>query len=99
GADTHRCCVRAFSGYGQVERALLAGGLQHTRIRPSFLMQMLLRDAHSIATQGVIIGPYRNVPWMWVDARDVGSVATAALMDERHAGQVYTVTGAEAITF
>lgn len=99
GADMHRCCVRAFSWYGQVERALLASGLQHTRLRPTFLMQILLKDAHSIATQGVICGPYRNVPWLWVDARDVAGVAAAALIDDRHAGQIYAITGAEALTF
>lgn len=99
GADTHRCCVRAFSWYGQVERALLASGLEHTRLRPTFLMQMLLKDAHSIATQGVICGPYRNTPWMWVDARDVAAVASAALTDGRHAGQIYSITGAEALTY
>jgi uncharacterized protein YbjT (DUF2867 family) len=99
GADVHRCCVRAFSWFGQVEEAVIASGLQHTRLRPTFLLQNLLNDASTIATQGMVCGPYRNIPWTWVDARDVAAVAAAALTDARHAGQIYTVTGAESLTF
>ena len=99
GADMDRCCVRAFSWYGQVEKALLASGLEHTRLRPTIWMQSLLKGAAEIASQGVIYGPYRNVPWVWVDARDVAAVATAVLTHEQHNGKCYTLTSSEALTF
>lgn len=99
GADTSSCCVRAFSWYGQVEQALLASGLQHIRLRPAFVLQSLLRATSQLVHQGVIFGPYRNAPWVWVDARDIGEVAATVMTTEAHNGQVYTVTGAEALPF
>lgn len=99
GANTNSTCVRAFSWYGQVEEALLASGLQHVRVRPSFTLQSLFAGAPDIIDQGLIYGPYRTVPWLWVDARDVGEVAVAAMTNEAHDGQIFTVTGSEAISF
>ncbi len=99
GANTRSSCVRAFSWYGQVEEALLASGLKHVRLRPSFTLQSLFAAAPDIMDQGLIYGPYRNVPWLWVDARDVGEVAAAAMTNEAHDGQIFTVTGTEAISF
>lgn len=99
GANTETCCVRAFSWYGQAEQALLASGLAHVRLRPAFVLQSLLRVAGEIVRSGVVYGPYRNVPWTWVDARDVGAVAAAAMTSDAHDGQVYTITGAETIPF
>jgi uncharacterized protein YbjT (DUF2867 family) len=34
-----------------------------------------------------------------IDARDIAAVATAALVDDGHAGKTYTLTGPEALTF
>jgi uncharacterized protein YbjT (DUF2867 family) len=99
GANTSACCVRALSWYGQVEEALLASGLEHVRLRPAFVLQSLLRVAQEIVRDGLIYGPYRNAPWAWVDARDVGAVAAAVLSSEVYNGQVFTVTGSEAIPF
>src|SRR5690606_35559716 len=68
-------------------------------LRPTFFMQNLLRFANSIAEQGVIAGPFRSSKWTFVDARDVGAVGAAALLDSAHAGRAYVVTGNESLTY
>ena len=62
-------------------------------------MQNLFRFAPSIAQQGVIAGPFRSSKWTFVDARDVGAVGAAALLDPSHDGRAYVVTGSESLTY
>jgi uncharacterized protein YbjT (DUF2867 family) len=97
GADL--CCTRVLRWLGQAENTIATDALAITRIRPTFLMQGLLDFADSIAQQGLIAGPFRSTKWTWVDARDVAAVAVCALTDARHAGNTYTVTGAETLTY
>ena len=99
GANACRCCVRTLRWLGQVEQALQTSGMAATHLRAAFFFQNLLSFGESIARQGVIAGPFRNIKWPWVDARDVGAVAAAALMDSAHAGRSYDVTAAEALTY
>lgn len=99
GANAGLCCARALRWYGQAEESVATSGLEVTRLRPTFLMQTLFEFAPSIAQQGLIAGPFRSSPWTWVDARDVASVAVAAMKDSAHAGRVYTVTGSESLSY
>lgn len=99
GADSHRCCVRLFSWFGQVEDAIQASKLKHTRLRPTFYFQNLLSYADQVTSQGVIAGPFRQVPWTWVDARDVGAVAAITLTNAQYAGGAYTLTGPDLLTY
>jgi uncharacterized protein YbjT (DUF2867 family) len=99
GANAGLCCTRALRWLGQAEDSVAATGINVTRLRPSFLMQTLFEFAHTIAQQGLIAGPFRSAQWTWVDARDVASVAVAALRDPAHAGRTYTVTGAESLNY
>ncbi|HEX6260339.1 MAG TPA: NmrA family NAD(P)-binding protein [Woeseiaceae bacterium] len=99
GANASMCCARVLRWFGQVELKAEASGLGVTRLRPTNLMQNLFEFAASIAQHGLIAGPFRSTKWTWVDARDVGAVAAAALLDPAHAGCTYTVTGAEALTY
>jgi uncharacterized protein YbjT (DUF2867 family) len=98
-ANPDLCCTRVLRWLGQAETTISTGALAITRLRPTFLMQNLLEFAASIAQQGLIAGPFRSIKWTWVDARDVAEVAVAALTDSKHAGQTYTVTGAETLTY
>jgi uncharacterized protein YbjT (DUF2867 family) len=82
-----------------LEKLAQGSGLQVTCLRPTFFMQNLFEFGSSVAQQGLIAGPFRDIHWTWVDARDVGAVAAAALLDESHAGATYTVTGAESLTY
>jgi uncharacterized protein YbjT (DUF2867 family) len=99
GADPHMCCARMLRWYGQAEVSVAAAGLGVTRIRPTMLFQILLEFSQSITQQGVIAGPFRSTRWAWVDARDVGAVAAAALRDPSHVGRTYTVTGSELLSY
>jgi uncharacterized protein YbjT (DUF2867 family) len=98
-ANADMCCIRVLRWLGQAETTISTDSLAITRLRPTFLMQNLLEFAESIARHGLIAGPFRSNKWTWVDARDVAAVAIAALADDRHAGQTYTVTGAESLTY
>ncbi len=100
GANPQMCCARALRWLGQAETGVAAcPEVAVTRLRPTYLLQMLFEFAPTIAQQGLIAGPFRSNPWSWVDARDVAAVAVAALKDPSHAGRIYTVTGSESLSF
>lgn len=100
GANPQMCCARVLRWLGQAETSVAAcPDVLLTRLRPSYMLQMLFEFAPSIAQQGLIAGPFRSTPWSWVDARDIAAVAVAALKDPSHAGRIYTVTGPEALSF
>jgi uncharacterized protein YbjT (DUF2867 family) len=99
GANAELCCARALRWLGQAEQSVGSSGLGVTRLRPTTLLQMLFEFTPGITKHGVIAGPFRSTKWNWVDARDVAAVAVAALQDPAHAGQTYTVTGAELLSY
>jgi uncharacterized protein YbjT (DUF2867 family) len=99
GANSEICCARALRWLGQLEKLAQTSGLQVTYLRPTFFMQNLLQFGGSVASQGLIAGPFRDGQWTWVDARDVGAVAAAALLDDSHAGRTYTITGTESLSY
>lgn len=98
GANSGMCCVRALRWWGQLETAI-SGFPNVTHLRPTFLMQMLLKFYSSVGQQGLIAGPFRSGKWTFVDGRDVGAVAAVALMDPKYAGHTLTVTGSEELTY
>lgn len=98
GADSGMCCVRALRWWGQIETAI-SDFPSVTHLRPTFLMQMLLKFYSSVGPQGTIAGPFRSGKWTFVDGRDVGAVAAAALVDPKYAGRTLTVTGSEELTY
>lgn len=99
GADASFCCARALRWLGQAENTTGCGELTVTRLRPTTLMQNLLEFTPSIAAHGLLSGPFRSTRWTWVDARDVGAVAVAALRDRAHDGRTYTITGTESLSY
>jgi uncharacterized protein YbjT (DUF2867 family) len=79
----------------QAELELEASGLDWTHLRPSYFMQNLLIQGAS----GTLALPFANRPVNLVDVRDIAAVAVVALTGQGHAGQVYDITGPEALTF
>jgi Predicted nucleoside-diphosphate-sugar epimerases len=84
----------------QSEEMLKASGADWTVLRcawfaqnfdEGFLYEALLDD--------VVRLPVGPVPEPFVDADDIAEVAVASLVDERHIGKLYELTGSEAITF
>nr|WSX53846.1 NmrA family NAD(P)-binding protein [Streptomyces sp. NBC_00974] len=84
-------------GHHAVEEHLRASGLTHTILRPYAFMQNLLRLAPTVA-QGVILGTTGDAPCNYIDCRDIGDIAAAALTRSDCAGGTYTLTGPEAVS-
>jgi uncharacterized protein YbjT (DUF2867 family) len=99
GANACQCCVRTLRWLGQVESALQNSSINTTRLRAAFFFQNLLKFSDSIVREGLIAGPFRNIKWPWIDARDVGAMAAALLTDTTHAGNAYDVASPEALTY
>ncbi|HEX5597892.1 MAG TPA: NmrA family NAD(P)-binding protein [Micromonosporaceae bacterium] len=91
---------RGETGAGEAERAVRKSGAAWTVVRCSFFDQNF--SEHFLldgARGGVLAFPAGEVREPFVDLEDVADVATAALTDDRHAGQVYEVTGPRLLTF
>ena len=71
-------------------------GMRTTHIRPEAYMQNL--TAFGWLSPGTLVNLIGEARWSWVDARDVATMAAAALLDpEAHAGKVWRL-GTEAAT-
>ncbi len=80
------------------EQAVLDSGLPWTFVRPVNFMANDLSWAAQIQAQGVVRGAYGEARTVPIDERDVAAAAVAALLDERHLGQAYTLSGGQALT-
>lgn len=91
----------AYLPHAKIERLLRRSGLQWTFVRPSYFMQNLettLRD--DVRTRGEIFLPAGKLPFLWVDADDIGRAIAVILQNPgEHAGRIYTVTGSAHIAF
>jgi uncharacterized protein YbjT (DUF2867 family) len=81
-----------------VERAVEAAGVEWTHVRPNGLMSSTLTWAETIRAEGVVRAPYGAAAYAHVHEADVADVAVAALLEDRHVGKKYIVSGPESIT-
>ncbi|WUA84306.1 NmrA family NAD(P)-binding protein [Streptomyces sp. NBC_00207] len=89
--------VAVSRGHHAVEEHLRTLGMNHTVLYPYAFMQNLLRLAQAVA-QGAILGAMGEAPCNYIDCRDIGDVAAAALTRPDLAGGAYTLTGPEAVS-
>ncbi|MEU7726871.1 NmrA family NAD(P)-binding protein [Streptomyces sp. NPDC040724] len=89
--------VAVSRGHHAVEEHLRRVGMKHTILYPYAFMQNLLRLAPAVA-QGALLGAMGEAPCNYVDCRDIGDVAAAALTRPDIAGGTYTLTGPEAVS-
>ncbi|GBF08232.1 NAD(P)H azoreductase [Deinococcus aerius] len=82
----------------EVERHIEASGLTWTFLRPSWFMQNYATMNADMIRGGTLYEPSGDARTSFVDARDIAAVAVAALTEEGHAGQAYTITGGEALS-
>lgn len=83
----------------QLEEAVEASGLEWTHLRPGeFAANKKDMWGHSIRTEGVVRSAYPDVQGVPVHEADIAGVAVAALLEEGHNGNIYTLTGPEALT-
>jgi len=81
-----------------VELAVQRSGVEATFVRPDeFATNILWKWGSSIRRQGVVRGPYRRAKRALLHEADIADVVVAALVQDGHAGQTYTLTGPEAL--
>lgn len=89
---TTRIAMRA------LEDTLRESGLEWAVLRPGGFASNALWWADSVRTQQVVAAPYGDVGVPVVDPSDIAEVAAACLVEDRHSGGVYELTGPEVIT-
>lgn len=81
------------------EAAIQASCVPFTFIRPSGFMANLLAWAHDIKTEGVVRSSAGNGGRPFIHSEDVAAVSVAALLGEKYAGRILSITGPESLTF
>ena len=81
-----------------LEDTLRGSGLEWTILRPGGFASNALWWAESVRTQQLVAAPFGDTGVPVVDPADIAAVAAASLVDDRHAGGVYELTGPEVIT-
>ncbi|MFE0103667.1 SDR family oxidoreductase [Streptomyces sp. NPDC059009] len=81
-----------------LEDALRESGLDWAVLRPGGFASNAFAWAESVRTQGVVAAPFGDVGVPVVDPEDIAAVAAACLVDDRHTGGVYELTGPEVVT-
>ncbi|MDX2438240.1 MAG: NAD(P)H-binding protein [Acidobacteriota bacterium] len=84
----------------QCERIVQDAGIEWTVVRASWFNQNFSEGEFlEMVLAGEITLPAGEVGEPFVDADDIADVATAALTEDGHAGQIYEVTGPRLLTF
>jgi len=82
------------------EEAIQNSGVEWSIVRASWFFQNF--SEHFLlepVVAGEVAFPAGQVAEPFIDAEDVADVAAAALLDDRHTGQLYEVTGPRLLTF
>ncbi|MEU1492698.1 NAD(P)H-binding protein [Streptomyces sp. NPDC005776] len=82
----------------ELEDTLRESGLEWTILRPGGFASNALWWAESVRAQQVVAAPFGDVGVPIIDPADIAEVAAACLLDDRHIGGVYELTGPEVIT-
>ncbi|MBF6087989.1 NAD(P)H-binding protein [Nocardia cyriacigeorgica] len=86
---SHGAVAQAF------DAAVRQSGLEWTILRPGAFHSNAFAWAPSVRNARTVAAPFGDVGLPIVDPRDIAEVVAAALQSDRHAGQVYTLTGPE----
>ncbi|KIA65703.1 NAD(P)H-binding protein [Nocardia vulneris] len=80
------------------EAAVWASGVASTVIRPLGFMSNALHWAGTVRVHGAVHAPYGQGRIAVIDPRDIAAVAVAALTTDAHLGQIYTLSGPQALS-
>ncbi|HEY0746021.1 MAG TPA: NmrA family NAD(P)-binding protein [Steroidobacteraceae bacterium] len=95
GADRNRMVP-----HYAIEQHLMRGPMHWTMLRAAFFAQNLTGPYREDIRSGVMVLPAGQGKVAYVDARDLGEVASMALREPgRHAGCAYHLTGADSLSF
>ncbi|MEV0292408.1 NAD(P)H-binding protein [Nocardia sp. NPDC050710] len=89
------------AGYARLaafENAIRESGLEWTLLRPGGFFSNTGAWAESVRNERVIAAPFGDVGLPSVDPADIAAVAAAALREDGHVGQIYTLTGPDLST-
>jgi len=81
-----------------VEDAVKAAGVDWTILRCGGFATNTLTWAASVRAEGVVRFPYGEAALALIAEQDIAAAAVRVLLDPGHAGQTYTLTGAESLT-
>ncbi|MFT7837983.1 NAD(P)H-binding protein [Saccharothrix sp. BKS2] len=81
-----------------LDRAVEAGGLDHTFLAPVEFMSNALEWADQVRDGGVVRDGFAGMRSAVVHDADIAAVAATALTTDGHAGREYWLTGPEALT-
>ncbi|MFI6892528.1 SDR family oxidoreductase [Streptomyces sp. NPDC050256] len=82
----------------ELEDVLKESGLEWSILRPGGFASNALWWAESVRTQQLVAAPFGDVGVPVIDPADIAAVAAACLLDDRHIGGAYELTGPEVIT-
>jgi uncharacterized protein YbjT (DUF2867 family) len=85
--------------HGDLDKYLKDSGVDYTILCPHFFMQNLVPQAITIAEDGDLYAPAGDGKIGFIHAEDIADAAVEALLDEKHTGKTYTLTGPEALGF
>ncbi|MFB6754386.1 SDR family oxidoreductase [Streptomyces sp. NPDC056353] len=89
---TTRIAMRA------LEDRVRESGLEWAVLRPGGFASNALWWAGSVRTRRVVTAPFGDIGVPVIDPADIAAVAAACLLEDRHAGAAYELTGPEVIT-
>ncbi|MEC3918120.1 SDR family oxidoreductase [Nocardia sp. CDC160] len=82
----------------EFEKALAASDLEWTVLRPGGFFTNTFAWIEPVRAERMIPAPFGDVGLPQVDPVDIAAMAAAALIQDGHDGQTYTVTGPESVT-
>ncbi|MFF0534993.1 SDR family oxidoreductase [Streptomyces coelicoflavus] len=82
----------------ELEDTLRDSGLEWAVLRPGGFASNALWWAESVRAQRLVAAPFGDVGVPVVDPADIAAVAAACLLEDRHTGGSYELTGPEVIT-
>jgi uncharacterized protein YbjT (DUF2867 family) len=81
------------------EKEIEASGIPYTHIRGNSFFQNTLFDAQTIKAEGKFYSCVGDARFAKVDTRDIGEIVARVLSEDGHEGQIYELTGPEALSY
>jgi uncharacterized protein YbjT (DUF2867 family) len=98
GADA-RSQVKLLRWLGLVEREVLATGLRHTILRCGPFMQAIPLFSRRDAGGRMLVGPFRDTAFPWIDAEDAAGILAAIIRDPAAPDVTCQLCGPEELSF
>lgn len=81
------------------EAAIRESGMPFTFVRPTGFMTNLMAWSRAIKTESIVRSSTGSGRRPFIHSDDIAAVSVAALLDEKHSGQILSITGPASLTF